>query len=83
MTIERIRSIPADATRGYKLEVDMHLPSQHHERMANYPLAPEKKAISGSQLSEYQRQILREQFTAKNGSLSEEIIEEKVDEYSS
>ena len=62
MTLENIRTIPEDSKRGYILEVDMYLPQDYHEKMSDYPLAPEKKPIHGNQLSEYQRQILRDEM---------------------
>ena len=60
MTLEKISAIPRDSKRGYILEVDMHLPEELHDKMSDYPLAPEKKPVLGTQLSNYQQQILRE-----------------------
>ena len=62
MTLEKIRSIPEDSKRGYILEVDMYLPKDCHDKMSDYPVAPEKKPVSGTQLSQYQRQILRDEI---------------------
>ena len=60
MTFEKISAIPRDSKRGYILVVDMHLPEELHDKMSDYPLAPEKKPVFGTQLSNYQQQILRE-----------------------
>ena len=62
MTLPKILSLPNDSERGYILEVDMHLPEEYHE---NYPVAPEKKPIIGTQLSHYQWQVLREDIIGK------------------
>ena len=62
MTLEKIAVIRENSKRGYILEVDMHLPHELHEKMSSYPVAPEKKPINGTQLSQYQRQILREEI---------------------
>ena len=65
MTLSKIRSLPHDSERGYILEVDMHLPEELHEKMSYYPVAPEKKPVIGTQLSQYQRQVLRENMIEK------------------
>ena len=65
MTLPKIRALPHDSERGYILEVDMHLPEEHHEKMSDYPVAPEKKPVIGTQLSHYQRQVLREEIIGK------------------
>ena len=83
MTLEKIRSLPEDSKRGYILEVDMHLPDEHHEKMSDYPVAPEKKPINGTQLSNYQRQILRDDIVAsmkKDLPPDEESIDRKIDD---
>ncbi len=80
ITLETIRSLSEDAKRGYILEVDMHLPIEHHENMSNYPVAPEKKPINGTQLSQYQRQILRDEIIGKNDHpANEQNIEREID----
>ena len=80
ITLETIRSLSEDAKRGYILEVDMHLPIEHHEKMSNYPVAPEKKPINGTQLSQYQRQILRDEIIGKNDHpANEQNIEREID----
>ena len=59
MTLEKIRPLPEGSKRGYILEVNMYLSKECHEKMADYPVAPEKKPVHGTQLSHYQREILR------------------------
>ena len=86
MTPEKIGCIPEDSERGFILEVDMHLPDELHEYMSDYPVAPEKKSISGAQLSQYQRDILRDEIRKKgimkNGTPPcEENMEQKMDDY--
>ena len=86
MTLEKIRSLPEDSKRGYILEVDMHLPDEHHEKMSDYPVAPEKKPINGTQLSNYQRQILRDDIVAsmkKDLPPDEESIDREIDDQKS
>ena len=82
MTLEKIRSIPEDSKRGFILEVDMHLPKDFHDKMSDYPVAPEKKPVSGTQLSNYQRQILRDEIVSNMKTdipPSNESIEQKID----
>ncbi len=80
MTLEKIRSIPADSKRGYILEVDMYLPEDCHEKLSDYPVAPEKKPVHGTQLSEYQRNILREEIlSSMKTTPSQDDVEAKID----
>ena len=54
ITLEKICSISKDSKCSYILEVNMYLPKGYPEKMADCPLAPEKKSIYGTQLSKYQ-----------------------------
>ncbi|XP_053380071.1 uncharacterized protein LOC128548718, partial [Mercenaria mercenaria] len=41
-----IRNIPADGEKGYIFEVNLRYPPELHDKHNDYPLAPERKAIS-------------------------------------
>ena len=53
MTLPKICSLLHDSKCGYILEIDMYLPEEHHDKMSDYPVAPEKKPVIGTQLSHY------------------------------
>ena len=59
--------IDDDATTGYLLEVDLDYPSELHDLHNDYPLAPEKRAISVDELSPHTRQ-LREKLNVSGRS---------------
>ena len=52
-----INSISEKGDTGYFLEVDLEYPDELHELHNDYPLAPEKIAISGDMLSKYCKEI--------------------------
>ena len=81
ITMQWIHAIETNSKIGYIFEVDLHAPSDIHEKCSNYPLAPEQKPTLGYMLSPYQRNILRTQFLAADDSLSEEELEEKINTY--
>ena len=43
---------------GYFLEVDLEYPDELHELHNDYPLAPEKLAVSSDMLSKYLKKLL-------------------------
>ena len=43
---------------GYFLEVDLKYPDELHELHNDYPLAPEKLAVSSNMLSKYCKKLL-------------------------
>ena len=43
---------------GYFFEVDLKYPNELHELQNNYPLAPEKLAVSCDMLSNYCKKLL-------------------------
>ena len=43
---------------GYFLEVDLKYPDELHELHSDYPLAPEKLAVSSNMLSKYCKKLL-------------------------
>ena len=45
---------------GYFLEVDLEYPDELHELHNDYPLAPEKLAVSSDMLSKYCNKIVDE-----------------------
>ena len=42
---------------GYFIEVDLEYPDKLHELHSDYPLAPEKRAVSSDMLSKYCKEI--------------------------
>ena len=63
--------------------MNLHTPSERHDKFSNYPLAPERKIVKGTVLSPYQRNILCEQFLNENKDLSDEELENMIDNYMS
>ena len=52
-----VMSISDKSTIGYFLEVDLEYPDDLHETDNDYPLAPEKLAVSSNILSKYCKKI--------------------------
>ena len=50
-------SINKKSLIGYLLEVDLKYPDELHELHNDYPLAPEKLAVSSDMLSKYCKKI--------------------------
>ena len=48
-----VMSINEKRLMGYLLEVDLEYPDELHELHNDYPLAPEKLAVSSNMLSKY------------------------------
>ena len=59
-TTEAVLSTPKDADQGFFLEVDLEYPHSLHKDHNDYPLAPEKLAVSKDQMSPYQLQLVEE-----------------------
>jgi hypothetical protein len=57
-TAAEIIDIAPDAARACKLEVDLDYPEELHDLFADFPLAPEKRAMTYAMLSPAQRQLL-------------------------
>lgn len=55
--LQHIIKCPSDAERGYFLEVDLEYPQQLHDLHQDYPLAPDRKAVSLNELSPTARDI--------------------------
>ena len=52
-----VNSINEKSDTGYFLEVDLEYPDELHELHNDYPLAPEKLAVSSDMLSKYCKKI--------------------------
>ena len=52
-----VNSISEKSEIGYFLEVDLEYPDELHELHNDYPLAPEKLAVSSNMLSKYCKEI--------------------------
>ena len=50
-------SINEKSPIGYLLEVDLEYPDELHKLHKDYPLAPEKRAVSSDMLSKYCKKI--------------------------
>ena len=59
-TTEAVLSTSKDADQGYFLEVDLAYPPELHPAHNDYPLAPEKLAVSKEQMSPYQQRLIDE-----------------------
>jgi len=55
--VGQILAQPADADTGFIIECDLHYPSTLHDYHQDYPLAPERKGVPFSQLSDYARHL--------------------------
>ena len=55
-----INSINEKSDTGYFLEVDLKYPDELHELHNDYPLAPEKLAVTNDMLSKYCKEIADE-----------------------
>ena len=81
----RILSLAPNGDKGYFLEVDLHYPAEIHAKHSDYPLAPEKRSVKGTQLSPYQRKIIYDQIVegADDPTLTKAQVEAKIDAYES
>ena len=59
-TTEAVLSTSKDADHGFILEVDLDYPTSLHREHNDYPLAPEKLAVSKEQMSPYQQRLINE-----------------------
>ena len=59
-TTEAVLSTSKDSDHGYFLEVDLAYPPELHPAHNDYPLAPEKLAISKEEMSLYQQRLIDE-----------------------
>ena len=57
-----VNSINEKSEIGYFLEVDLEYPDELHELHNDYPLAPEKLAVSSDMLSKYCKKIADEYY---------------------
>ena len=53
-----VMSVSEKGPTGYFLEVDLQYPDELHELHSDYPLAPEKLAVSSNMLSKYCKKLL-------------------------
>jgi hypothetical protein len=44
--------------KGYYLEVDLEIPSELHDYMRDYPIAPERMIVTDNMLSPYSRRVM-------------------------
>ena len=67
-----VMSISEKSPIGYFLEVDLEYPDELHELHNDYPLAPEKLAVSSNMLSKYCKNIA-DKYEIKVGDLKKLI----------
>ena len=67
-----VMSISEKSLVGYSLEVDLKYPDELHELHNDYPLAPEKLAVSGDMLSKYCKKIV-DKYEIKVGDVKKLI----------
>ena len=53
---------PADAEKGYILEVDLEYQQELHDAHNAYPLAPERLKVDKAWMSDYQHGLLQEMY---------------------
>ena len=87
VTVAWIQSLASDRDLGYILEVDLEYPSSIHAKHSDFPLAPERRRVTGFMLSPFQREILRARYKEENKhrktELTEHEIEDKINAYES
>ena len=57
---EKLLETPPDASTGYFLEVDLDYPTSLHAEHNDYPLAPEKMAVTKDMMSPYQQKLVED-----------------------
>ena len=67
-----VMSISEKGKIGYFLEVDLEYPDELHELHNDYPLAPEKLAVSSDMLSNYCKKIA-DKYEIKDGDVKKLI----------
>ena len=67
-----VMSISEKSPKGYFLEVDLQYPDELHELHNDYPLAPEKLAVSSDMLSNYCKKIA-DKYEIKVGDVKQLI----------
>ena len=59
-TEEEIMKKKENAKNGWILEVDLEYPAELHKEHNSYPLAPEKKVVKKENMSDYQKNLIKE-----------------------
>ena len=67
-----VMSVSKKSPIGYFLEVDLEYPDELHELHNDYPLAPEKLAVSSDMLSKYCKKIV-DKYEIKVGDVKKLI----------
>ena len=80
MSEEELHSIKPDSEYGYIWKIDCMIPRENHDKFANYPIAPEGKQVHYDMLSDYQKNILREQYIMDN-QRTESMVEDEIKTY--
>ena len=57
---EKLLDTPPDSSTGYFLEVDLEYPASLHAEHNDYPLAPEKMAVTKDMMSPYQQKLVED-----------------------
>ena len=57
---EKLLDTPPNSSTGYFLEVDLEYPVSLHQQQNDYPLAPEKMAVTKDMMSPYQLQLVED-----------------------
>jgi hypothetical protein len=76
MTKEKIMTWSEEDDVGYFVEVNLRIPEHLHDKFNDYPLAPERLSVKGSQLSPYSQQLFRKVYSLKD---EQAIPDEKVE----
>jgi hypothetical protein len=67
ITIDEVLKTSDDSKNGYVVECDLHFPKHIHEKLKQYPPAPENMIPKDEWLSEYQKEI-KQKLNIKNST---------------
>jgi len=73
LTLDEILNQSNDAEIGYFVEYDVEVPNELHDKFKDYPLCPTSSNIEFTSLSQYQKQILKDN-NRKHNSKSKKLI---------
>ena len=67
--LEQILKTPEDSETGYFLEVDIEYPEELHDKHSDYPILPENRIVSNSEMGGYTTN-LKLKFQTQNSKIN-------------